>query len=297
MKWPWSVTAKGFAMGMADLVPGVSGGTIALIAGIYDTLLNSLSALSGAGLQHMRRGELKLAWQATNGTFLLALVLGMGLAIATLASPLHWLMEHHPTLLRAFFFGLVFSSIPMVGKHVPNWRLDSWVWAAVGCAVAGFITSLPPLVQADNNLFFVAAGALAICAMLLPGISGSFLLLILGAYAPILAAIKNFEWLRLIAFGSGVALGLVAFSRGLTWLLRTRRRPTMAVLTGFLLGSLQALWPWKIQDRPLYIHSDGRVEFLMVNTTPGDDGLVVVALAMLGGAVVWGLHLLAQQRD
>ena len=141
MKWPWSVTAKGFAMGVADLVPGVSGGTVAFIAGIYDPLLNSLSAISGEGFQALKRGQLIDAWHAINGRFLVALGAGIVLAISTLASPLHWLLEHEPVLLRAFFMGLVAMSVPLVGKHVGRWGADAWVWAAVGCAIAGFVTS------------------------------------------------------------------------------------------------------------------------------------------------------------
>ena len=293
MKWPWSVTAKGFAMGMADLVPGVSGGTVAFIAGIYDPLLNSLSALSGDGLKAALRGDLNGAWNAINGPFLLALALGIVVAIVTLATPLHWLLEHEPTLLRAFFVGLVATSVPLVGKHVGGWGLDAWVWAAVGCAVAGFITSLPPLVQSAHPAFLVAAGMLAICAMLLPGISGSFLLLILGAYAPVLLAVKSLDVTKIAAFGTGAVLGLLAFSRALKWLLETKRRPTLAILTGFLVGSLQALWPWKAQVRPLYTHSDGRVEWLLENVAPetlGAEVACVLGLAVLGGTVVWGLH-------
>jgi len=293
MKWPWTVTAKGFAMGMADLVPGVSGGTVAFIAGIYDPLLHSLSALSGDGLKAVLKGDLRAAWGAVNGPFLLALAVGIGAAIVTLATPLHWLLENEPTLLRAFFVGLVAASVPLVGKHVGGWGLDAWVWAAVGCAVAGFITSLPPLVQSAHPAFLVAAGMLAICAMLLPGISGSFLLLILGAYAPVLLAVRTLDVTKIAAFGAGALLGLLAFSRVLKWLLETKRRPTLAILTGFLVGSLQALWPWKAQVRPLYTHSDGREEWLLENVAPETLGVElasVVGLAVLGGAVVWGLH-------
>ncbi|MGB1384966.1 MAG: DUF368 domain-containing protein [Flavobacteriales bacterium] len=293
MKWPWEVTAKGFAMGMADLVPGVSGGTVAFIAGIYDPLLDSLSALSGDGFQAVRRGDFHGAWKAVNGPFLLALVLGIGAAIASLASPLHWLLEHEPTLLRAFFIGLVAASVPTVGRHVAKWSVDTWVWAAVGCAVAGFVTSLPPLIQSDNPAFLALAGMLAICAMLLPGISGSFLLLILGAYAPVLLAVKTFDVLKIAAFGSGAVLGLLAFSRVLKKLLRTRPRPTLSVLTGFLVGSLQALWPWKEHVRPLYTHSDGRVEWLLENVAPSASDAqlpAVLGLAVAGAAVVAGLN-------
>ena len=293
MNWPWSVTAKGFAMGVADLVPGVSGGTVAFIAGIYDPLLNSLSALSGEGFKALTRGKFGEAWKAINGPFLLALVLGIGAAIASLASPLHWLLEHEPTLLRAFFVGLVATSVPLMAKHVKGWELDTWVWAAIGCAVAGFITSLPPLVQSDHPALLMGAGALAICAMLLPGISGSFLLLILGAYAPVLLAVKTLDVPKIAAFGTGAVLGLLTFSRALKWLLAVHRRQALSVLTGFLVGSLQALWPWKAQVRPLYTHSDGRIEWLLENVAPASLGAEVglaVGLAVTGGALVWGLQ-------
>ena len=299
MKPSWDVTAKGFAMGMADLVPGVSGGTVAFIAGIYDPLLNSLSALSGNGAKLALKGQWKEAWKAINGSFLISLVLGIGVAIVTLASPLHWLLENEPTLLRAFFMGLVATSVPLVGTHAGKWGTDTWVWAAAGCAVAGFVTSLPPLVQSEAPLFMVLAGMLAICAMLLPGISGSFLLLILGAYRPLLLAVKSLDAFTLMCFASGAFIGLLTFSRALKWLLDQKRRATLAVLTGFLVGSLQALWPWKTQIRPLYTHGDGRVEWLLQNSfNLGSVSEVAAAfgLATLGGAVVYGLHRWGEAR-
>lgn len=290
----WQVALKGFAMGMADLVPGVSGGTVAFIAGIYDPLLDSLSALSGEGFQALKKGHVREAWRAVNGPFLLALAGGIMAAVLALATPLHWLLEHEPTLLRAFFIGLVATSVPLVGRHVRPWGLNAWVWAAIGCAIAGFVTSLPPLVQSDHPLLLMAAGALAICAMLLPGISGSFLLLILGAYAPVLLALKTMDLTKILAFASGAALGLLLFSRALKWLLSRHRAPTLSLLTGFLVGSLQALWPWKEATHPLYTHSDGRVEWLWENTWPGAEAtwLPTLALAGAGGLVVWGLHKL-----
>jgi len=286
-------------MGVADLVPGVSGGTVAFIAGIYDPLLDSLSALSSEGFRALRKGDIRSAWLAVNGPFLLALASGIVAAILALASPLHWLLQNEPTLLRAFFIGLVATSVPLVGRHVKAWGMDTWVWAALGCAIAGFVTSLPPLVQSDHPALLMASGALAICAMLLPGISGSFLLLILGAYAPVLLAVKSLDLIKISAFGTGVILGLLTFSRVLKWLLATRRRPTLSVLTGFLVGSLQALWPWKNQVRPLYTHSDGRVEWLLENTKPqafDNEFALAVGLAFVGGVLVFGLHRWGQQR-
>ncbi|MGB0149258.1 MAG: DUF368 domain-containing protein [Flavobacteriales bacterium] len=293
MKWPWSVTAKGFAMGVADLVPGVSGGTVAFITGIYDPLMNSLSAISGQGFTALKKGEVIEAWNAVNGRFLVALGIGIILAITTLASKLHWLLEHEPVLLRSFFMGLVAMSVPLVGKHVGRWGTDAWVWAAVGCAVAGFVTSLPPLVQSNHPLLMMTSGAIAICAMLLPGISGSLLLLILGAYAPLLRAVDNKDLTMIGAFGTGALFGLLTFSKIVKWLLASRRRPTLAVLTGFLVGSLQALWPWKAQIKPLYTHSDGRVEWMLENILPSEvnaDLVAPIGLAIVGAGLVSGLQ-------
>ena len=296
MNWDWRITLKGFAMGVADLVPGVSGGTIAFISGIYDPLLESLSALSGDGLGHLKRLHWKRAWEAINGPFLMALGLGIIMAIFTLAAPLHWLLANEPTLLRSFFMGLVVASIPLVGKHIQNWRTDTWLWALVGSAAAWWLTSLPPLVQTDHPMFLVLAGMVAICAMLLPGISGSFVLLILGAYAPVLHALKEHVWGSIASFGMGALFGLLAFSRALKWLLTNRRRQTLSLLTGFLAGSLQALWPWKIQVRELYTHSDGRVEWLLRNSWPHHWNVELwsaVGLFIIGATVVtllqrWG---------
>ena len=171
------------------------------------------------------------------------------------------------------------------------WNAQAWVWAAVGCAVAGFVTSLPPLMQSTSLWLFTASGMIAICAMMLPGISGSFLLLILGAWKPVIDAINGFDMAKIAAFGGGAILGLLSFSRGLKWLLATHRRPTLATLTGFLVGSLQALWPWKEGVRPLYTHSDGRVEWLLMNVPPASEDVWAVAAWMcLGAAVVWGIH-------
>ena len=277
-------------MGVADLVPGVSGGTVAFIIGIYDPLLESLSAISGPGFQALKQGQLTEAWNAINGKFLLALGAGIVLAIGTLASPLHWLLEHEPVLLRAFFMGLVAMSVPLVGKHVGRWGADAWVWAAVGCAVAGFVTSLPPLVQTNHPLLLMASGALAICAMLLPGISGSFLLLILGAYAPVCwlsrpgrdqdCSVRNWRFARLANLQPRIE---VAFGQSET--------PHLG--DWVFVGSLQALWPWKAQIKPLYTHSDGRVEWMLENILPAEvntDLAAPIGLAVFGAGLVAGLQ-------
>lgn len=290
--------AKGVAMGLADLVPGVSGGTIAFITGIYEELLGTIAGLRLRLLGVLRRSGAAAAWREGNFGFLAVLLGGILTSVLLFAGILHWLVVHRQVELWAFFFGLVAASVPLVGRSVARWEGRAWGFAALGTAAAFVVTSLPPLVQSDAPAFLAMCGAIAICAMILPGISGSFILLILGAYAPVLAAIRGIDVLRLLAFGGGVVFGLLSFSRALRWLLERYRRATLAVLTGFLVGSLNALWPWKEQVRPLYTHSDGRIEWLEANRWPtgSAEWLPGLGLALLGAVIVLGLDELTRRR-
>ncbi len=283
--------AKGLAMGLADLVPGVSGGTIAFITGIYDELLSTIASLKIGLLTRLPKTGIPGTWREANLSFLVVLVGGILTSALLFAGTLHWLLENKPIELWGFFFGLVAASIPLVGRYVGAWKGSTVLLAALGAVTAAFLTSLPPLVQSDAPVFLAVCGAIAICAMILPGISGSFILLILGAYAPVIAAIKGFDLVRIAAFGAGAIIGLLGFSRVLRWLLSRHRGPTLAILTGFLLGSLNALWPWKSLVRELYTHSDGRVEWLKTNTLPESLGqiLPILGLAVLGAVLVTGL--------
>ncbi|MCG8467295.1 MAG: DUF368 domain-containing protein, partial [Gemmatimonadetes bacterium] len=193
--------AKGLAMGMADLVPGVSGGTIAFITGIYDELLGTIAGLELELLGRLRSGGVIGLWRAGNFGFLAVLVAGIGTSALLFAGALHWLLEHKPVELWAFFFGLVAASVPLVGRHIAPWGGRAWTFGILGAVAAAVLTSLPPLVQSDAPIFLTLCGAIAICAMILPGISGSFILLILGAYAPVIAAIKGLDLVRIAAFG------------------------------------------------------------------------------------------------
>ena len=293
------VYAKGLAMGLADLVPGVSGGTIAFISGIYDELVATIAGLDRRLLATLREGGTRRAWQAGNLGFFAVLLAGIGTSVFTFAGLLHWLLANRPLELWAFFFGLVAASVPLVGRRVSDRRATIWALAAAGTVLAAFITSLPPLVRSDAPLFLAAAAAVAACAMILPGISGSFILLILGAYAPVIAAVNHLDIARMTAIGVGIVLGLLAFSRVLRRLLARHRTPTLAVLTGFLVGSLNALWPWKTQLRELYAHSDGRIEWLMGNRWPDAAGEIwpELGLALLGAGVVLALDRAAGSRE
>ncbi|AMC10586.1 hypothetical protein Lupro_04725 [Lutibacter profundi] len=240
------IILKGIAMGAADVVPGVSGGTIAFISGIYEELLTSISSVNIGTLKLLKTKGVKAAWNAVNGNFLASLLTGIFISIVSLAKLISWLLEHKPIMVWSFFFGLVLASILYVGRQINKWNSVAIVSLLMGTGIAYYITTLQPLISENSSpLFMFLAGALAICAMILPGISGAFILVLLGAYKPVLEAIhtRDFKLLLIIAFGAIV--GLLSFSKVLRWLFNHYRNYTLAVLTGFILGSLNKIWPWK----------------------------------------------------
>ena len=232
-------------MGAADIVPGVSGGTIAFITGIYDTLLGSIRSFDLQFLKLLIRADIKRAWLHVNGGFLLALLLGIATSILPLARVVSGLLESHPVPLWAFFFGLVLASALILVRHIENWTPARWFCLAGGAGFALWI-ALSPVVSLDLGLVGVfLSGFIAICAMILPGISGSFILILLGMYGTVLSALKSFDVLFMMVFAMGAGAGLLCFSRFLHWLLHRAHSATMATLTGFLFGSLAVVWPWK----------------------------------------------------
>jgi putative membrane protein len=236
------------AMGAADVVPGVSGGTIAFISGIYEELIDSLNNINFSLLKNLKTEGFKNTWNQANGNFLLALLSGVFVSVISLSKGVKWLLEHHPVLLWAFFFGLVLASIIYVGKQIKtsSWNLKLFVAMGLGAAVAFLITTLNPSESSDANLFLFGAGALAICAMILPGISGAFILVILGAYSPVLEAINTRDLKTIFFIGAGAVVGLLSFSKLLKWLFEKYHELTLALLTGFMIGSLNKIWPWKV---------------------------------------------------
>jgi len=235
-------------MGAADVVPGVSGGTIAFISGIYEELIGTLNNINFALLKNLKTEGLKSTWKKANGPFLLALLSGVFVSIISLAKGVEWFLEHHPILLWSFFFGLVLASIVYVGKQIKTTAKDFklFIAMAIGAVVAYLITTINPSETSDTNLFLFFAGALAICAMILPGISGSFILVIIGAYSPVLEALNTLNIKKIVLFGAGAVVGLLSFSKLLKWLFEKYHRLTLAVITGFMIGSLNKIWPWKI---------------------------------------------------
>ena len=236
---------RGLLMGAADIVPGVSGGTVAFITGIYDQLLDSLRAVDLEFLARLSRLDIAGAWQHINGRFLLALLLGIATSIFSLAQLVSWVLEHHPVPLWAFFFGLILASAVVLLREVDNWSVPKVLCLLSAGAVAVCI-ALSPVMSLEMGLAGVfLAGFLAVCAMILPGISGSFILVLLGMYSTTLVALKSLDLVFILVFVIGAGCGLLCFSRLLHWLLQRFHQGTMAVLTGFLFGSLLVVWPWK----------------------------------------------------
>ncbi len=290
------VFLRGLMMGAADIVPGVSGGTIAFITGIYDTLLGSIRAFDLTFLGKLLKLDIKGAWQHVNGGFLLALLLGIATSILSLARLISWVLENHPVPLWAFFFGLILASALVLLRQVENFTPPRVLCLLVGVGVA-LVIALSPVANLDIGLLGVfLSGFLAICAMILPGISGSFILVLLGMYSTVLLAVKSLDLLFLAVFAVGAGAGLLCFSRLLYWLLHRFHQATMALLTGFLFGSLAVVWPWKRvlewiegshgQLKPAQQVPVSPTEYFVLT---GQDPQVwyCIALMVVGFAAVW----------
>ncbi len=290
------VFLRGMLMGAADIVPGVSGGTMAFITGIYDTLVDSIRAVDLEFLRRVLRLDIAGAWRHINGNFLLALVLGIFTSVFTFARLLSWLLDHHPVPLWAFFFGLILASALVLLRQVEGWSAGRVVCVLLGALVAGLI-AVSPVVNMDAGLGGVfLSGFLAICAMILPGISGSFILVLLGMYGTVLGAVKGLDLGFLAVLALGAVCGLLCFSRVLHYLLHHFHQATMAVLTGFLFGSLAIVWPWKqvlswVEDshgllKPARQWPVSPGDFL-VATGQEPRVWLCIALMTIGFALVW----------
>lgn len=294
------LSLKGIAMGAADVVPGVSGGTIAFITGIYEELLETINSVNFSALKKLKSEGLKSFWKHINGNFLVALFLGIGISIVSLAKLITYLLEHHSILLWSFFFGLIISSIYLVGKTVKKWEFTKVLGLLIGAGIAYYITILPPM-ENPNALWYVfLSGAIAICAMILPGISGSFILLLLGSYEMVLSAIKDVKLAIIGVFAVGCITGLLSFSKLLNWMFKKYHDLTIAILTGFLVGSLNKIWPWK-ETISTRINSHGEaVPFIQENISPsnfnGENNLILaILMAFVGLILIIGLEKFASK--
>jgi len=239
------ITLKGIAMGAADVVPGVSGGTIAFISGIYEELVDSISKINLEAFRLLFKKGVPAFWKHINGSFFFALLLGIGISILSLAKGMKWLLDNQPIMVWSFFFGLMVASVFFLIKEIEHWRIATVLAMVLSGVVAYVITILPPLAGNHGLIFIFFSGALAICAMILPGISGAFILVLLGAYHTVLDALSNWNFTVIGVFAVGAIIGILSFSRTLKWLFAKYRNLTFAGLTGFIIGSLNKVWPWK----------------------------------------------------
>lgn len=293
-------------MGAADVVPGVSGGTIAFITGIYDTLLESIRRINPSVIGIWKREGFKAAFAHINGLFLIALFGGVLTSIATLAKLISWLLVTYPIPLWSFFFGLILVSVFHMLKQIEQKSLSRLVFLLLGVAFAYSITVLNPLQLEPTSINVLLAGGIAICAMILPGISGSFILLLIGMYTPVLGAVKSFDLPILALFLTGCVLGLLSFSHVLSWLLKRFRDLALVFLTGLMLGTLPKIWPWKEtiswrtnssgEQVPLIQHNLSPSTFEALNSQPSQLGIAIVLMLCAIGLVL-GLEKFAENRD
>lgn len=277
---------KGMGMGAADVVPGVSGGTIAFITGIYEELLSSIAAIKPSLIRTIGKEGIGAAWKAINGNFLVAVFAGIGISVVSLAKLFAWILKEHPVMLWSFFFGLILASIPMVWSQLKKNSFDTYISFMAGAIIAFAITEMPVSEGTDESWFIFVSGALAICAMILPGISGSFILLLLGMYQFVLEAVNERDIVTLGIFAAGCLIGLLSFARLLSFLFKRFHDITVALMAGFLLGSLNEIWPWKktLQYRE---NSKGEmVPFLQENIAPENETMWTGFGLMLAGILV-----------
>lgn len=288
---------KGMGMGAADVVPGVSGGTIAFIVGIYDELINSIKNINLASLKLLFTGKIAAFWKAVNANFLLSILCGVGISVFSLAKLITYLLDNQPILVWSFFFGLVLASTWFVSKDIKEWNWKTVLGFIVGAAVAYYITVATPAETSTQLWFIFLCGAIAICAMILPGISGSFILLLMGKYSYIMGAVKELNVLVMGVFAVGALLGITSFSHVLSYALKHFRNLTLAVLTGFMLGSLNKVWPWK---EPVLFYTDSHgVQKALVehNVWPGEHLLPAILLAVAGFFMVYGLEKISAKAE
>ncbi|WP_350287490.1 DUF368 domain-containing protein [uncultured Croceitalea sp.] len=294
------ITLKGMAMGAADVVPGVSGGTIAFISGIYEELISSINKVNLKSLSTLQKEGFKAFWEQMNGNFLLALFVGIFISLFSLAKFLSWLLNNEPVLLWSFFFGLVLASIFLVGKEIKKWNAVALFMLVLGAGIAYFITTLPPNENVDTLPYLFLSGALAVCAMILPGISGAFILVLLGSYKTILEGVHERNFVMIITVAFGAVFGLLSFARLLKWMFKKYRNVTLALLTGFILGSLNKIWPWK-EVLETKIFDDKIIPVKEMNILPqaydGDPQLMfAILLAILGFSLIFILERMASKK-
>ncbi|MDY8133978.1 DUF368 domain-containing protein [Aquimarina sp. 2201CG5-10] len=306
------ISIKGLAMGAADVVPGVSGGTIAFISGIYEELIETINKLNLSFFSVWKKEGFKVSWAKYNLSFLTMLFLGIAISILSLAKLIKWLLHNEPLLLWAFFFGLVLASIVYIGKQITEWKPKVFIGIIIAAIISYFITVAEPIASPESNWYLLFCGFIAIIAMILPGVSGAFILLILGAYQTFIDILNQFRdgllqldfdllWqaiYKIIIIAIGAIAGLKLFSRILNWMFKNHKNTTLAILTGFMIGSLNKLWPWK-KVLSWRTNSEGiQVSFLEQSILPmqydGDPRILwVILFVIIGFLLIFTLERIA----
>jgi putative membrane protein len=310
------IALKGIAMGAADVVPGVSGGTIAFISGIYEELIESIDKVNIGFFKLWKQGGFKVAWKSINGTFLLVLFCGIAISILSLAKIIKWLLHNEPVLLWSFFFGLVLASILYIAKQIKSWSVVIVIAIIITSALSYFITLAEPFASPDSYSYLLFCGFIAIIAMILPGVSGAFILLILGAYQTAIDTVNNLveglttgnlelfkdAFLKFCLLAIGAAIGLKVFSKALNWMFKHKKNLTLAILTGFMIGSLNKIWPWK-QVLKTRINSKGEeVTLLDKSISPyafegNNQLLLALVFVVIGFATILILESLGKAKN
>ncbi|WP_139854999.1 DUF368 domain-containing protein [Aequorivita sinensis] len=310
------ITAKGLAMGAADVVPGVSGGTIAFISGIYEELITTIHNLDLGFFKIWKKEGFSKAWKHYNLSFLLALFSGVLISILSLAKLITWLLAFYPIAVWSFFFGLVIASILYVGKQISKWRLVVVLALIIATVLSYLVTIAEPIGSPDSIWFLFLAGFIAIIAMILPGISGAFILLLMGAYTTVIGIITQLtEGIstldtnlilnslgKILIFGLGAIVGLKLFSKVLNWLFKHHKNLILAVLTGFMIGALNKIWPWKEVLQYRLNHAGEEVPFLERSILPQNfDGnpqvILAIAFAVIGFLTIFLLERVAVKKQ
>ncbi|NHN27840.1 DUF368 domain-containing protein [Flavobacterium jejuense] len=308
------ITLKGIAMGAADVVPGVSGGTIAFISGIYQELIDSINKVNFSTLKGVKQNGLKATWAAINGNFLLALLTGIAISVLTFSKLITHLLENQPILVWSFFFGLVIASILLIWKEISKWSAKAILALLIGIVVSYYITIARPVESPESFPYLFLSGFLAIIAMILPGVSGAFILLLMGSYQTVIGTINQFReglsnmdfeiigqaLLKLMTFVLGAIIGLKLFSKILTWMFSHHKNITLALLIGFMIGSLNKIWPWKeILETRVNSHGE-TIPFIEKSILPNyfnGNPQILTAIIMLvcGFMLIFGLEKIANK--
>ena len=279
---------KGMAMGAANVIPGVSGGTIALITGVFERLINAIKSFNLTAVNLLLKGKFKELFKHIDFWFLVSLFVGIGVAVISLAQLFKYLFVAYPEYIWAFFFGLVLASIYFVGKTVTKWNISSIITFIIGSAIAISISVLTPASENSSFIYLFICGIVAICSMIIPGLSGSFVLILLGNYQLVMInAVSELNLKVLLPVAAGAGIGLIGFSHFLSWLLKKYHNQTIAMLTGFIMGSLGILWPWKHPITKTFGEKVKTVGYDWNLPVINTEFFIAIVFIILGIAAIW----------